>query len=508
MIKSITKNWSSVAVGDSPLSDVSVGLLYARVVWLILIASLSSNHLLAQPVQFQLDSLCQRPNTPTVLPLYATDFSNVASFQTALRWDTSHVQLDTVVQLALPAVLTVNVIDTAGVVKLYWYADSGIGVTLTATDPLLELHFSPRSTTDLQTTIRTDTLSVVPRLWRYVDTVAQVTELQTLAGQLTYKTDFPELVLPMDTFLCPAMELNVQAVCTDCTTFQWTDGLPTAQRIITQTGNYALTAADSDGCVVTGQITVAAIEPPEAVIHAETTTPCRGDSILLIAGKGAQLSWQDSSSTLQLLDSTTAIVYPTTATRYGLVATNECQQRDTTSLLIEPLPTNVTAGRDTCIAAGTTAQLNARNAQTYRWLTAEYPVSDSTIANPTTQPADSAQYVLEAIDSNSCVIRDTVVVFVANNPLLAIESIDFISPNGDGKNDVLEFANIEKFNFPELTVFNRYGDWVYNRINYQRDAQRWDGTYRNTGQPLPTGVYFYVLEINGVAIRQTLNLVR
>jgi gliding motility-associated-like protein len=68
-----------------------------------------------------------------------------------------------------------------------------------------------------------------------------------------------------------------------------------------------------------------------------------------------------------------------------------------------------------------------------------------------------------------------------------------ISPNGDGKNDNLEFANLLYYTPAKLKVFNRYGTIVYQDDNYQNN---WDGTDAVTHQPLPDGTYFYVLELS------------
>ena len=43
-----------------------------------------------------------------------------------------------------------------------------------------------------------------------------------------------------------------------------------------------------------------------------------------------------------------------------------------------------------------------------------------------------------------------------------------------------------------ITIFNRWGYLVFKREEYKNN---WDGTHEN--QPLPDGVYFYILEIEG-----------
>ena len=72
-----------------------------------------------------------------------------------------------------------------------------------------------------------------------------------------------------------------------------------------------------------------------------------------------------------------------------------------------------------------------------------------------------------------------------------------LSPNGDGKNDLLiipEIVLCEEYRENEITIFNRWGSVVYNRINYGTDSEWWDGSWDNNLEPLPAGTYFYVIE--------------
>ncbi|EKB47550.1 hypothetical protein B879_03850 [Cecembia lonarensis LW9] len=59
-----------------------------------------------------------------------------------------------------------------------------------------------------------------------------------------------------------------------------------------------------------------------------------------------------------------------------------------------------------------------------------------------------------------------------------------ITPDGDGKNDTFEIKGLNKFVSNEIVIFNRYGDHVFERKNYEND---WNAP----GQV--AGTYFYVL---------------
>lgn len=71
-----------------------------------------------------------------------------------------------------------------------------------------------------------------------------------------------------------------------------------------------------------------------------------------------------------------------------------------------------------------------------------------------------------------------------------------ITPNNDGRNDLLEISCIEAGTFPdnELIIFNEWGDQVHKSAPYNND---WGGTYK--GQPLPDGTYYYLFFRNGNA---------
>ncbi len=82
-----------------------------------------------------------------------------------------------------------------------------------------------------------------------------------------------------------------------------------------------------------------------------------------------------------------------------------------------------------------------------------------------------------------------------------------ITPNDDGKNDVLVIDNIEKFPEAELTIFNRWGDILYIAKNYNNT---WNGTNQN-GNPLPEGTYYYILRLklnDGKILRGDMTILR
>jgi len=68
-----------------------------------------------------------------------------------------------------------------------------------------------------------------------------------------------------------------------------------------------------------------------------------------------------------------------------------------------------------------------------------------------------------------------------------------MTPNGDGVNDTFTIPCLSNYEGSHMCIFNRWGDEVYRNENYRNE---WDGTYRQDGNSLPSGTYFYILQIN------------
>jgi gliding motility-associated-like protein len=73
------------------------------------------------------------------------------------------------------------------------------------------------------------------------------------------------------------------------------------------------------------------------------------------------------------------------------------------------------------------------------------------------------------------------------------------SPNGDGRNDTWEIANIEKPEYQnnEVEIFNRWGQPVWKAEGYNNSDVVFEGK-RDNGDPLPGGTYFYIAKISGI----------
>lgn len=85
------------------------------------------------------------------------------------------------------------------------------------------------------------------------------------------------------------------------------------------------------------------------------------------------------------------------------------------------------------------------------------------------------------LDNENTDVDDRCIPFFANT----------MTPNGDGANDFFYIRNIETFPNNVLTIYNRWGNIVYQANGY---VNTWDGTHN--GAPLPVGNYYYYIELN------------
>ncbi|MGG8498114.1 gliding motility-associated C-terminal domain-containing protein [Tenacibaculum sp. TC6] len=78
------------------------------------------------------------------------------------------------------------------------------------------------------------------------------------------------------------------------------------------------------------------------------------------------------------------------------------------------------------------------------------------------------------------------------------------TPNGDSTNETLVFEGLERYKNNSLSIFNRWGNTVYETTNYKND---WKGksigrATINKENDLPVGTYFYTLALdNGESVK-------
>lgn len=151
-------------------------------------------------------------------------------------------------------------------------------------------------------------------------------------------------------------------------------------------------------------------------------------------------------------------------------------------------PVVVNAGNDTLIDEGVTIDLNGfvSNAASYSW-TPDYGLSSSSILNPTITPTASVVYYLMATSPDGCTMSDSVKIYV--NKISDLEINNFLSPNGDGKNETWNMNKPSLIGGCQVSIFDTWGKVVWSSSAYAND---WDGTNQK-GEALPEGTYFFII---------------
>ncbi|GAB3337535.1 hypothetical protein GCM10027299_48740 [Larkinella ripae] len=98
---------------------------------------------------------------------------------------------------------------------------------------------------------------------------------------------------------------------------------------------------------------------------------------------------------------------------------------------------------------------------------------------------DDMVYTLKVENATGCRAEGTVVVTVYER----IWVPGAFTPNSDGQNDVWELKGVEAFPAVEVTVFNRWGEVIYQST--EGYAHPFDGTLK--GETVPAGAYAYTI---------------
>jgi len=125
-------------------------------------------------------------------------------------------------------------------------------------------------------------------------------------------------------------------------------------------------------------------------------------------------------------------------------------------------------------------------------------------ANTNTNPISDPEQYQNSIDPQTIYVRlENEICFTTASFLLTTENCvpfipDGVSPNNDGINDVFEISGLlDIFIDFNLKIYSRQGNLIYEGRN---NDGFWDCITNTgllfTGNPVPTGTYYYVLELN------------
>jgi len=166
-----------------------------------------------------------------------------------------------------------------------------------------------------------------------------------------------------------------------------------------------------------------------------------------------------------------------------------CTDSISKPVVVYPLPL-VKIKQDTIVInKGESIQLTAAGAQEYTW----YPstaMDNPTVYNPVITPQESIIYFVSGTDNYHCINTDSVFIRVNND--YYIKPYNFITPDGNGKNEIWIIENILSYPDNTINIYDEMGHEVFSRKAYDNT---WDGKNK-TGELLPDGMYYYIISFD------------
>jgi gliding motility-associated-like protein len=365
---------------------------------------------------------------------------------------------------------------------LNWQWNFGNGQTATVQNPLSQSYTTPAIY---------NVLCKVVDNYGCKDSVVKAVNIHPL----------PNINAGTDVKICQGSSTQLNA--TGANAYLWSPGIGLSSTTIanpiawpTDTTTYTVRGTTQFGCVKTDSVTIN-VRQPFALTVSQGDSLCVGESAQISAGGADQYIWSPATG-LDHPNNASTKATPVTTTQYKVVAKdNDNCFTDTAAVLIivSPLPT-VNACNDLTISAGTPGQLHAAgSADVTNWnWTPQYQLTCLNCPNPKANPRQTTTYTVTAKNAAGCTSQDQVTVFVTcDKGNLFIPNT--FSPNGDGSNDRFYPRGTGIGIIRSLRVFNRWGELIYEKVNFNaNDASAgWDGTYK--GQKLSPDVFVYTCEV-------------
>ena len=265
-------------------------------------------------------------------------------------------------------------------------------------------------------------------------------------------------------------------------------------------GVYSVNIIDSVNCALNFSVTIS--QPSALVISiAASDVICNGQNngsatANVVGGTpGYSYQWSPSGSVNQISNLSPG--------SYSVLVTDQNSCSTTSTIIINQpsaIATDAGSNQSDCVES---FLLNAQLSAGYSgsWSVA---IGNGIFSNPNSPATSVTQLnlgnnsLLWTITDGTCFGSDTVVLRRNTDDECILELPSAFSPNGDGSNDNYVIHGILHYPNNNVSVFNRWGNLVYQKENY---ANEWRGE-NNSSEPLPDGTYFLILEIKNSDIRK------
>jgi gliding motility-associated-like protein len=260
-------------------------------------------------------------------------------------------------------------------------------------------------------------------------------------------------------------------------------------------------------CAAPTTMTVEVTPIPAGPTVSSPVNKCFGDPSTTLTATGSGLLWYSNASggTGSSTAPTASTGVAGNTTYYVSQTINGCESSPRTSIVVSVSQPIVDAGASLNVYPGSSTPVTAIYSGNNNGPLATVLWTPSSECNPDNQlstvitpvaTSGSVTYQITVTDNAGCSATDDLIVNVINQ---CINVRNAFSPNGDGINDNwVVYDNNSCLKNVTVTVFNRYGNKVYQNSNY---SNNWLGTY--DGKPIPDGTYYAVIDftlINGKKI--------
>jgi gliding motility-associated-like protein len=281
---------------------------------------------------------------------------------------------------------------------------------------------------------------------------------------------------------------NATLSCTNC-----------AKPVVNTVNNniYFVTGTDLAGCTATDSVRVTVVQPFSISTIAGDSL-CKGQSINLAATGADRYVWTPARGL-----NNAAIANPTanpdTTTTYRVIGydyRNCFADTATVSIAVFPVPVFNIVQETINLAVGNFIRINTVNSAdiiNWRWTPATR-LSCNNCAEPVASPTVATTYRAVVSNAGGCTAEDQVRIEVfCNNGNVFVPNT--FSPNGDGSNDVFFPRGKGIAGIKNLQIFNRWGQIVFQKFNFDINNPNagWDGRFN--GQPVNQDVFVYQMEV-------------
>ncbi|MEO8403043.1 MAG: PKD domain-containing protein [Chitinophagaceae bacterium] len=323
-----------------------------------------------------------------------------------------------------------------------------------------------------------------------------------LADKITIYPNPEVNILPLDPIACKNIPAVLQA--TGASSYSWSpaNGLndpamaaPSALPVNTTT--YHVNGTDINGCVGNNEVTV--IVPQRFDLNTVSDMNlCIGSTVQLNVTGAPSYQWINITNGLSSTIIPNPIASPSVSTVYTIVGYDQYNcYTDTVDINvhIRSLPT-VNAGADKQVLYGSENVLQtsaSSDVVRWNWTPADF-LSCINCPTPVSKPYSPIDYIVTVYNQYNCKAIDTVSIKAACSGN-GIYIPNAFSPNHDGKNDVFGIAGYGVSIIRSFSIYNRWGEIVFQKKNFTPDDIKgaWDG--RLKGMDAPTGAYVYFIEM-------------